>query len=64
MSNGKLIGTAQAAAELNVHRSTLTRMVDAGKVKPAIRGEGIRGSMFFYRSEIERVKRREAKAAA
>lgn len=58
MSNGKLISTAEAAAELNVHRSTLTRMVDAGKVKPAIRGEGIRGSMFFYRSEVEKAKKR------
>ncbi len=56
MANGKLISTAEAASELNVHRSTLTRMVEAGKIKPAARGEGIRGSMFFYRSEVERVK--------
>ncbi len=64
MANGKLISTAEAATELNVHRSTLTRMVEAGKIKPAIRGEGLRGSMFFYRSEIDRVKKRQAKVAA
>lgn len=64
MSNGKLISTADAAAELKVHRSTLTRMVDAGKLKPAVRGEGIRGSMFFYRSEINRAKKRQEKAVA
>lgn len=64
MSNGKLIGTAAAAAELNIHRSTLSRMVEAGKIKPAARGEGIRGSMFFYRSEIDRVKKRQSRAAA
>ncbi len=60
MSNGKLISTAEAAAELNVHRSTLTRMVEAGKLKPAVKGEGLRGSMFFYRSEIERAKKKVA----
>lgn len=64
MANGKLIGTAEAAAQLNVHRSTLTRMVEAGKLKPAVRGEGIRGSMFFYRSEVDRAKKRQQKAAA
>ncbi len=64
MANRKLISTAEAATELNVHRSTLTRMVDAGKLKPAVRGEGIRGSMFFYRSEINRAKKRQEKAVA
>ncbi len=64
MANGNLTGTAEAAAQLNVHRSTLTRMVDVGKLKPAVRGEGIRGSMFFYRSEIDRAKKRLEKKAA
>lgn len=57
MPKQPLIGTAQAARELNVHRSTLTRMVQSGKVKPAVKGEGLRGEMFFYPSEIRRVKR-------
>ena len=39
-------------------------MVEAGKLKPAVRGEGIRGSMFFYRSEIDRAKKRLDKKAA
>lgn len=60
MHNEKLLRTAEVAAELGVHRSTVTRMVDAGKVKPAIRGEGIRGSMFFYLSEVQRAKKRLA----
>lgn len=57
MANPKILSTAEAARELNVHRSTVTRMVETGKIKPAIKGEGIRGSMFFYRSEVERAKR-------
>lgn len=58
MANDKLIRTAQAAHELNVHRSTLTRMVRDGKIKPAVKGEGIRGEMFFYPSEIRRAQKR------
>ena len=59
----KFITTEQAAEQLNVHRSTLTRWVQAGKVKPAVKGEGIRGEMFFYQSEINRVKRSLERAA-
>ena len=58
MANDKLLSTAQAATELNVHRSTLTRMVQDGEVKAAVRGQGVRGAMFFYQSEIRRVKKR------
>lgn len=58
MHNDKLISTAKAAAELNVDRSTLTRMVQAGKVRPAVRGDGLRGAMFFYPSEIRRAIKR------
>lgn len=58
MARADLISTAEAAKQLNVHRSTLTRMVQDGKIRPAVRGEGIRGGMFFYPSEIRRVKAR------
>jgi len=53
----EMMSTAKAAAELNVHRSTLTRMVQAGKIKPAYRGEGPRGEMAFYPSEIRKARR-------
>lgn len=53
----ELLGTAEAAQALNVHRSTLTRMVQAEKIKPAIRGKGLRGEMFFRPREVQRVKR-------
>lgn len=58
MANDKLLSTSQAATELNVHRSTLTRMVKNGEIKEAVRGEGIRGAMFFYPSEIRKAKAR------
>lgn len=58
MPNANLIGTAAAARELNVHRSTLTRMVRDGKIKPVARGEGLTGGMFFRASEVARVKAR------
>lgn len=61
MVNGmanELLSTAKAADALNVDRSTLTRMVQSGKVKPAVKGEGLRGAMFFYPSEIRKAKAR------
>lgn len=54
----ELISTAKAAEALSVDRSTLTRMVQAGKVKPAVKGDGLRGAMFFYPSEIRKAKAR------
>lgn len=63
MPNNDFLSTAQAAAELNMHRSTLTRMVQDGKIKPAIAGEGIRGAMFFRVTEVRRVKRTMERAA-
>lgn len=60
----ELLNTAQAARELNVHRSTLTRMVKAGKIKPAVKGDGLRGEMFFRIADVRRVKERLASAVA
>jgi predicted site-specific integrase-resolvase len=54
----ELLSTAKAAEALSVDRSTLTRMVQAGKVKPAVKGDGLRGAMFFYPSEIRKAKAR------
>lgn len=54
----ELLSTAKAADALNVDRSTLTRMVQSGKVKPAVKGDGLRGAMFFYPSEIRKAKAR------
>lgn len=35
-------------------------MVQDGKLKPAVQGQGIRGAMFFYPSEVRRAKERMA----
>ena len=48
--------TAEASQQLNTSRSNLTRWVKSGKIKPAIKGEGRNGAMFFRKSEVERVK--------
>ncbi|MGQ2915892.1 helix-turn-helix domain-containing protein [Microbacterium aurantiacum] len=58
MPKSELLSTVAVAAELNIHRSTLSRMVKAGKIKTAVKGEGKRGEMFFYPSEVKRVKER------
>ncbi len=63
-TNTKLLGTTEVCAELNISRATLTRWVQAGKIKPAVEGAGIRGPRFFYRSEVARVKRSFERRAA
>ena len=58
------IQSAEAASILGVDRSTLSRWVDAGKVQPALRGEGQNGPLFFRRSDIEAYASRRAEAAS
>ena len=52
------LSTKQVSEELNVDRSLVTRMVQAGKLKPLVRGDGIRGALFFAPAEVRRVKER------
>lgn len=47
MTAPELINTAQAAQMLGVDRSTLTRWVSAGKIKPHIVVPGYRGPLLF-----------------
>lgn len=52
-----LLGTSQAAAELDLVPSTISRMVKEGRMTPAMRLPGKTGAMLFARDEIERVAR-------
>jgi len=45
-----------------ISRSTLSRMVRDGKIKPALKANGLRGPMWFHRSDVEALA--EARAAA
>lgn len=58
------LGTADAARELGVHPSTLTRWVKKGKVSPAHRGSGTTGEMFFDRDVIARIRQTGKVSAA
>jgi excisionase family DNA binding protein len=50
-----ILGTDEAAKRLGVARSTLTRMVTAGKVEPLHKGAGRTSSYTFRSDEIERI---------
>lgn len=56
-NEAEVIGTVEAAATLNVDRTTLVRWISRGKVKPFVRGTGRTGEYMFLRSDIENVKR-------
>lgn len=58
-----LIPSADACELLSVDRSTLTRWVASGRIKPAGKVPGKRGGYLFAVAEVERVNA-ERKAAA
>lgn len=51
-----LIPSKDAAEQLGVDRATLNRWAKAGKLTPAIEGEGLRGARFYRQSDIDKVK--------
>lgn len=51
-----LIGSADAATELCIDRSTLTRWVKRNKITPALVGSGTTGEMFFHAKDIAALK--------
>lgn len=48
-----LIGSAEAARITEVDRSTFLRWAKAGKIKPAVAGNGVTGEKFFNRADVE-----------
>jgi predicted site-specific integrase-resolvase len=49
----KIVGSADAALQLEIDRSTLTRWVKRGKITPQLTGSGTTGEMFFLQSDID-----------
>lgn len=63
MTKSDLISTGEAAALLEIDRSTLSRWITLGYLKPAIRTSA-RGAMFFHRHDIKALKKSERVRAA
>lgn len=59
-----LIGSTEAGAILNVDRSTFLRWAKAGKIAPAVTGNGKTGEKFFIRHEVEALASKVKVAAA
>lgn len=51
--NDDLIGSAEVSSILHIDRSTVSRWVKAGKLQPIVKGSGVRGELFFSRTQIE-----------
>jgi len=58
------VTSATACSWLGIDRSTLTRWVQAGHIKPAFKFPGKAGAFLFERAEVERVQRERTAAAA
>lgn len=55
---------ANVAAQLGVDRSTVTRWVESGYIRPAVQLVGERGAHGFSAEEIERVRALRSSAVA
>lgn len=51
-----LMTSAETCESLGIDRSTLSRWVAAGRIAPAMKGNGIRGPFYFDPAEVERVR--------
>ncbi len=51
-----LLTTREVAAALGVAPQTIARWVDTGKIAPALRAPGLRGSMFFRTQDVDALK--------
>lgn len=49
----ELLPTRDVVERLGLSTSTISRLVQQGKLTPAIRGDGIRGGMWFRAEDIE-----------
>ena len=58
-----LLTSKQVADRLGVSVSTISRLVASGRLKPALRLDGIRGAMWFKPADLNRYERAKAKAS-
>lgn len=59
-----LIASGEASKILQIDRSTLSRLVSAGKITPALKIEGLRGPMWFEREDVQALADERARTAA
>ena len=55
-----LLTTAQAAERLGVSVSTVSRLVAAGTLEPALKSYGLRGPMWFRAVDVDDLAERRA----
>ena len=51
-----LLTTREAAEVLGVAPQTIARWVETGRLSPALRAPGLRGSMFFRPGDVDALK--------
>lgn len=53
----ELLPTREVVKRLGISNSTLSRWVAMGRITPTLRGEGIRGGMWFWPRDVEALAR-------
>lgn len=62
-SNDDLIGGSQAAQILGVHRSTLSRWTQSGRITPVVQLPGRNGVVLYRRIDVEALSADTVQAA-
>lgn len=52
-----LLPSSEVCKRLNISNSTLSRWVGAGRLTPHLKGQGIRGQMWFWPRDIDALER-------
>lgn len=60
----ELLPTRDVVKRLGLSTSTISRLVQQGALQPAIRGDGIRGGMWFRAEDVENYALARASRAA
>jgi hypothetical protein len=63
-SHTDLIGSTESCRILQIDKSTLSRLVTGGTIKPASKFPGRNGAYVFHRSDIEALRDERAEAAS
>jgi len=55
MDNKTYLGSQEVCAQLDIHQSTLSRWVAAGRIVPAMKMPGASGAFLFDQGEVDRL---------
>lgn len=63
-TNPPLVASREVCERLGIDRSTLTRWVQAGRIEPAMKLDGLRGGYLFAPETVESLAQKQSRRAS